>query len=128
MADDLFAISKDSAHCLLRIRMLGLWMIDTVEDYRRAVVRAAAGMAAAGYAQDDIPVLVDARHGNVMQQDGLPAYRDRTNADNLVPKRLATSVSSALLERQVERIAAPNRRLFAAEGEVSAWLFDGSVA
>ena len=128
MADDPFTIATDAGRCLLRIAMRGSWTIDTVEGYRRAVLRAAEGMIAAGCAQDGILALVDARQGDVMQQDVVAAYRDRLSSDNLAPRRLATLVSSSLLKRQVERIAVPNQRLFTDESDAMAWLFEGSAA
>ncbi len=126
MADDRFEITAHPEHCLLRITMRGFWTVATIDEYRRAVRAAGARLLAAGCASGSIVALVDVRDGGVQQQEVVAAYRERMGGDELAPHRLATLVSSALLKRQVERIALANQRLFTDEAEAMAWLLDPS--
>ena len=124
MTIDPFEITTDPARCLLRVTMRGLWDVHTVEAYRRAALAAATNLIASGCDSGTILALVDAREAGAQQQDVVTAYRERMAGDDLAPRRLATIVSSALLKRQVERIAVPNQRLFTDEAEALAWLLD----
>ena len=126
MASDRFDITTDVSRCLLRVTMRGLWSLETVEEYRRAALAAAARMTSSGCASGSILALVDARDGSAQQQDVIAAYRDRMSGGDLVPGRLATLVSSMLFKRQVERIGLPNQRLFTDEAEALDWLLTPS--
>ena len=126
MASDRFEIAIDPERRLLRVTMRGLWDLDTIEDYRRAALAAASSMIASGCSSGAILALVDVRDGGAQQQDVVVAFRERMGGGDLAPRRLATLVTSALLKRQVERIAVPNQRLFTDESEAMAWLLDNS--
>ena len=123
MANDRFEITSDPARCFLRVTMRGNWDVETVEEYRQAVLATVTRMLAAGCASGAFLALVDARETGAQQQAVVAAYKDRLNTDGLSPRRLATLVSSALLKRLVERIAVANQRLFTDEAEALAWLF-----
>ena len=126
MVNDRFEITTDPARYLFRVTMRGLWDLETIEAYRSAAHEAVERMIAAGCEHGSIVALVDAREGGPQQQSIVDAYRERLGGEDMTPRRLATLVSSALLKRQVERIAVPNQRLFTDEAAAMAWLLDPS--
>ena len=123
MSTEQFQIAIEPQKRLMRITLQGMWTVETVEAYRQAVIEAGTKMATLGCPVDEILALVDARAGGPQSQEVVAAWRDRIEAHGLAaPRRLASVVSSALLKRQVERIAVPNQRLFTEEAEALAWL------
>ena len=121
MADP-FTITTDPARNLIRVVMRGYWTLGTIDAYEQALVAAGIAMRAAGCRREDFLALVDARDGGPQSQDVVSQYRDRLGREERLPRRLATLVSSALLKRQVDRIAIPNQRMFTDEAEALAWL------
>ncbi|QBM76582.1 hypothetical protein E2E30_12975 [Sphingomonas sp. AAP5] len=122
MEGEHFDINTDAARNLLRVTMRGHWTLDTVEAYKKAVLSAVSGMLAAGCRRGDVLAFVDARDLSAQSQDAVADYKASMDRDGLLPRRLATLVSSALFKRQVERIAIPNQRLFSDEASALAWL------
>ena len=122
MKSDHFEITADARRSLLKIRMCGHWTSDVVDDYQKAVVSAVTGMLSAGSRRGGLLALVDARELSAQSQDVVADFKATMDRGGLVPRRLATLLSSALLKRQVERIAVPNQRLFSDEDEALAWL------
>ena len=123
-----FDITTNAGRNLLSVTMRGHWTSETVECYKKAVMTAASGMLAMGCRRGEILALVDARELSAQSQDAVADYKASMDRDGLVPRRLATIVSSALLKRQVERIAIANQRLFTDEREAMAWLFSTDEA
>ena len=117
-----FDISTDAARGLLRVNMRGHWTTDTIDAYKKAVLGSVAEMLAAGSRRGPLIALVDARDLSAQSQGAVADFKASMDRDGLVPRRLATLVSSALFKRQVERIAIPNQRLFADEAEALDWL------
>ena len=116
MSTEPFHIAIEPSKRLMRITLQGHWTVETVEAYRQAVIEAGTKMMKSGCPVDEILALVDARAGGPQSQEVVAAWRDRIEAHGLAaPRRLASLVSSALLKRQVERIAVPNQRLFTDE-------------
>ena len=129
MSTEPFQIAIDPKKRLIRITLRGHWTVQMVEAYRQAVIEAGTKMATLGCPVDEILALVDARAGGPQSQEVVAAWRDRIEAHGLAaPRRLASVVSSALLKRQVERIAVPNQRLFTEEAEALAWLLSPADA
>ncbi|WP_375381849.1 hypothetical protein [uncultured Sphingomonas sp.] len=129
MSTEPFQITIEPNKRLMRITMQGHWTVETVEAYRHAVIEAGTKMATLGCPVDEILALVDARAGGPQSQEVVAAWRDRIEAHGLAaPRRLASLVSSALLKRQMERIAVPNQRLFTEETEALAWLLSPADA
>ncbi len=119
---DPFTISIDPARNLVRVVMRGHWTLGTIDAYEQALMVAGAAMRDAGVRREDFLALVDARDGGPQSQEVVTQYRERLGRKEMLPRRLATLVSSALLKRQVDRIAIPNQRLFTDEAEAIAWL------
>ncbi|WP_174284824.1 hypothetical protein [Sphingomonas bacterium] len=123
MTAEHFDIATDAGRNFLTVSMRGHWTTETVNAYRKAVIAAVSGMLAAGTQRGDLLTLVDARDLNAQSQTVVADYKASMDRDGLVPRRLATLVSSALLKRQVDRIAIPNQRVFTEKTEAMAWLF-----
>lgn len=123
-----FEIVTEPARSLLRITMRGHWDLATVTGYERALREAVEAMYAGGCRRGTLLALVDARAGTAQSQEVVASYKDRLGGASLAPRKLATLVSSALLKRQVERIAIPNQRLFTDEDEAVAWLLSSDEA
>ena len=122
MGADRFDIAADVPRRLLQITARGLWDVDTVKAYKAALLAVIERMLAAGCPNGEMVALFDAREGGPQSQDVIAAFRAQLGQPDLVPRRLATLVGSALLKRQVERIAIPNQRVFTDEAEALAWL------
>lgn len=122
MESEHFDISTDAARCLLSVTMRGHWTLDTVEAYKKGVLSAVSGMLAAGCQRGEVLAFVDARDLSAQSQDAVADYKASMDRVGLLPKRLATLVSSVLFKRQVERIAIPNQRLFSDEAAALTWL------
>ena len=119
---DHYDITIDPQRQLVIVTMRGHWDVETVRAYKRDILAAVDRLRSAGCAADQIIALVDIRDGGAQSQDVIAAYKDDLSEPDLMPRRLATLVSSALFRRQVERIAIPNQRLFTDEAEAFAWL------
>ena len=119
---DKFEIVIEPQRGLLRITMRGHWDIETVRSYKAAVLAAVGKMRTAGCTPGELVALVDIRDAGAQSQEVIAAYKDDLQGPDLVPRRLATLVTSALFKRQVERIAIPNQRLFTDEVEALNWL------
>ena len=122
MSSDKFEITTDPSQSLLRITMRGHWTVDTVREYKDALIPTIERMLAAGCVRANMIALVDTREGGVQAQEVIAEYQKQLGESGLAPRRLATLVSSALFKRQVERIAILNQRLFTDEAEALAWL------
>lgn len=123
-----FTITPVPANGMLRIVMRGHWTLDTVDEYKRAMLAAAGKLVAAGCKPDDIIALCDTREHGPQSQDVVARFKQMLGGDGFAPRRLATVTSSALLKRQVERIAVANQRLFTDEAEALAWLLSDAEA
>ena len=119
---DHYDITIDPLRQLVMVTMRGHWDVETVRAYKRDILVAVDRLRSAGCAADRIIALVDIRDGGAQSQEVIAAYKDDLSEPDLMPRRLATLVSSALFRRQVERIAIPNQRLFTDEAEALAWL------
>ena len=117
-----FDITTDATRGLLIVRMRGHWTSEIVNAYKKAVLRAAADLLAAGSRQGEVLALVDARDLSAQSQNVVAEFKANMDREGLLPRRLATVTSSILFRRQVERIAIPNQRLFNDEDEALAWL------
>ncbi|WP_010219475.1 hypothetical protein [Sphingomonas sp. PAMC 26621] len=117
-----FDIMIDASRSLLHVTMRGHWMTETVDRYEQAVGVAAAGMLSAGCRRGSLIALVDARELNAQSQNVIVEFKARMHREGLLPRRLATVLSSTLFKRQVERIAIPNQRLFVDESDALSWL------
>lgn len=117
-----FTILTDPGRKLIRITMRGFWDTAAITAYDTEIRTAAARMMAAGCRRDEMLALVDTRDLNAQAQDQVAAYKEQFSAHDRQPRRLATIVSSALLKRQIERIALPNQRIFEDEDEALHWL------
>lgn len=117
-----FTIATDVERKFVRVTMRGLWTDAIVEAYDKAISATADRMAAAGCPRHELLALVDARAAGAQTGGLITAYRERFGVPTRQPRRLATLVSSALLKRQVERIAIPNQRIFDDEADAMAWL------
>lgn len=126
--NDRFHIVGDPQRSLIRIVMRGHWDVETVRGYKKAIVAAVERMRVQGCKPGEIVALVDLRDGGAQSQDVIAAYKDDLDEANLVPRRLATLVASALFKRQVERIAIPNQRFFVDESEALDWLLSADPA
>ena len=102
--------------------MRGHWDVNTVKAYRTTVLGAAQQLLSSGCASGSVLAFVDARELGAQSQQVIASYREHLGSSSLLPRRLATVVSSALFKRQVERIAIPNQQLFADEIEAMNWL------
>ena len=102
--------------------MRGHWSGDTTNEYHQAVVRAATDMLKAGCRRRDLIAPIDARGLAAQSQAVVADFKLSMDRDDLVLRRLATIISSALFKRQVERIAIPNQRRFTNETEAIEWL------
>ena len=122
MTADKFRIVAEPRHCLLRITMRDHWTIETVAAYKTALLPVVDRLLASGCARGKMVALVDTRNGGAQSQDVIAEYQRQLGGSDLAPRRLATIVSSALVKRQVERIAIPNQQLFTDEDEALAWL------
>ncbi len=127
MADP-FTITTDPAHSLVRIVMRGHWTLETIDAYEEAVNAAGRALRAAGCRREDFIGLVDVRDGGPQSQEVVARFRERMDREERRPRRLATIVNSALLKRQVDRIAIPNQRMFSDEAEAIAWLLSPDPA
>ena len=119
---DHYDITIDPQRQLVMVTMRGHWDVETVRAYKRDILAAVDQLRSAGCAADRIIALVDIRDGGAQSQDVIAAYKDDLSEPGLMPRRLATLVSSALFRLQVERIAIPNQRLFTDEAEAFTWL------
>ncbi len=128
MDEDRFRIVADPARKLLRIALLGHWDVAAVSRYKAALGNALATMRAAGCARGSVSALVDIRAAGPQSQDVVAAWSHELDTAAFSPRRLATLVTSALLKRQVDRIAIPNQRLFDNEDEAMAWLMSDGTA
>ena len=126
--NDRFHIVGDPQRSLIRIVMRGHWDVQTVRSYKEAIVAAVGRMRSQGCKPEGIVALVDLREGGAQSQEVITAYKGDLDDANLVPRRLATLVSSALFKRQVERIAIPNQRFFIDESEALDWLLSADPA
>ena len=122
MSNDKFRIIADPRRHLLRIALMGHWEVADVLEYKAALGDAVQRMRAEGCLPGSISALVDTRDGGVQSQDVVAAWQKELGSTTPAPRRLATIVSSALLRRQVDRIAIANQRLFDNENEAMAWL------
>ena len=120
--EDSFTITADAERRLFKIVMRGLWTVDTVADYHRALDKTVAALLASGVPHREMVALVDARGLTAQTQDAVNSFRERFGDNRLAPRRLATLVSSALFKRQAERIGMGNQRMFTDEAEALAWL------
>ncbi len=121
MADKFKIISESGRH-LLRIVLFGHWDVPEVFRYKAALDQALQQMRAEGCPSGSISALVDTREAGVQSQDVVAAWQEALGSSDLAPCRLATIVSSALLKRQVGRIAIANQRVFDNEVDAMAWL------
>ena len=128
MPAKLFEIVADVPKRLLRIRVGGHWELATVSAYKTELLASVKQMHDAGCEPGEMVALFDAREGGPQSQEVVAHFRDELGGAELVPRRLATLVSSALFKRQVERIAIPNQRVFADEAEALAWLLSPANA
>jgi len=119
-----FSIVTDPARTLIRVTMRGFWDAAAIEAYDVEIRKAAQQMSAAGCRPGDLVALVDTRELSTQSQDLLAVYKEQFGGADRQPRRLATIVSSALLKRQVERLAMPNQRLFQDEQAAMRWLFE----
>ncbi len=126
MSSEPFEITADPSRCLLRITARGLWNLKTVTTYKTALLAAVQRMLVAGGQSGEIVALFDAREGGPQSQEVVAEFRAQLGQPALAPRRLATLVGSALLRRQVDRIAIPNQRVFTNEAEALAWLLSPS--
>ena len=122
-----FDIVIEPQRGLLRIVMRGHWDVETVREYKAAVLGAVGKLRSAGCAPGDVVALVDIRDAGAQSQDVIGAYKDDWQDPGLIPRRLATVVTSALFKRQVERIAIPNQRFFTDEVEALSWLLSSDA-
>ena len=122
MDDDKFRIIADPKRHLLRIALMGHWEVADVLRYKVALGEAVQRMRTQGCPPGSIAAMVDTREGGVQSQDVVAAWQKELGSATPAPRRLATIVSSALLKRQVDRIAIANQRLFDNEGEAMVWL------
>ncbi len=122
MSEDKFRIIADPRRQLLRIALMGHWEVADVLTYKAALGEAVQGMRAQKCPPGSIAALVDTREGGVQSQDVVAAWQKELGSMTPAPRRLATIVSSALLRRQVDRIAIANQRLFDNEDEAMEWL------
>lgn len=122
MQSEHFYIATDAARSLLHVTMHGHWTTDTVDRYKKAIMIAVTGMLSAGCRRGNLLALVNASDLNAQSQGVVAEFKASMDRDGLVPRRLATVLSSALFKRQVERIAIPNQRLFVDEAEALDWL------
>lgn len=122
MAEDKFRIVADPQQHLLRIALVGHWEVAEVSRYKAALGETVQRMRAEGCSPGSICALVDTREGGVQSQDVVTAWQEELGSSAFAPSRLATIVSSALLKRQVGRIAIANQRVFDNEDDAMAWL------
>lgn len=120
--NEYFDIRTDTQRSLLHVKMQGHWTTETVEAYKKAVQSAVSGLLMAGCRRGKVLAMVDARELSAQSKGVVAEFKSSMDREGLVPRRLATLLSSALFKRQVERIAIPNQRLFADETEALAWL------
>ncbi len=125
---DRYEIAIDPERKLVRVAMRGHWSLGTVRVYKQDILAAVGKLRSAGCAAGEIVALVDIRDGGAQSQEVIAAYKDDLAGPDLVPRRLATLVSSALFRRQVERIAIPNQRFFTDGTEALAWLMSPGSA
>ncbi|WP_242140917.1 hypothetical protein [Sphingomonas sp. TREG-RG-20F-R18-01] len=117
-----FDITTDASRSLLHVTMRGHWMTETVDRYEQAVGVAVAGILSAGCQRGSLLALVDARELNAQSQNVVAEFKARMHHGGLLPRRLATVLSSTLFKRQVERIAIPNQCLFVGDSDALSWL------
>ena len=117
-----FEITAHNERCLLRIAMSGHWDQGTVTRYKKRVIYIVGKMLSAGCPSGRFLALVDTRKLTAQSQEVIAMYRVEFEGSHLNPRRLATIVSSALVKRQVERIALPNQKLFENESDALGWL------
>ena len=122
MGEEKFRIIADPKRHLLRIALMGHWEVADVLRYKAALGDAVQGMRTQGCPPGSIAAMVDTRLGGVQSQDVVAAWQKELGTVTPPPRRLATIVSSALLKRQVDRIAIANQRLFDNEDDAMAWL------
>ena len=125
---DKFDVVIEPQRNLIRIAMRGHWDVETVRSYKEAVLAAVGKMRMAGCSPGEVVALVDIRDAGAQSQDVIAAYKDDLQGPDLVPRRLATLVTSALFKMQVERIAIPNQRYFADEADALDWLLSTDPA
>ncbi|MGY2736978.1 hypothetical protein [Sphingomonas sp. UYP23] len=122
-----FDIAIDAGRNLLHVTMRGHWTAETVDCYEQAVVAAVTEMLSAGCRHGNLLALVDARDLSAQSQDVIAEFKASMHREEMLPRRLATVLSSALFKRQVERIAIPNQRLFVEESEALRWLLSDEI-
>ena len=96
---DHYDITIDPQRQLVIVTMRGHWDVETVRAYKRDILAAVDRLRSAGCAADRIIALVDIRDGGAQSQDVIAAYKDDLAEPDLMPRRLATLVSSALFRR-----------------------------
>lgn len=127
MHADHFDITIDASRSVLHVTMRGHWMTEPVERYEQAVGVAVAGMLSAGCLRGNLLALVDARKLNTQSQNVIAEFKARMHREGLLPRCLATVLSSTLSKRPVERIAILNQRLFVDESDALSWLLSEEV-
>lgn len=117
-----FDIATDAGRGLLHVTMRSHWTIETVDRYEQSVIVAVSEMFSAGCRNGNFLALVDACDLSAQSQNVVAEFKARMHREGLLPRRLATVLSSTLFKRHVERIAIPNQRLFVEESEALSWL------
>ncbi|WP_010188665.1 hypothetical protein [Sphingomonas sp. PAMC 26605] len=121
MHADHFDITIDAGRSLLPVTMRGQRTTETVDRYEQTVGVAVARLLSAGCRCGNLFVLADVRELNAQSQNVIADFKTRMHYEGLLPRRPLTQLSSTSFNRQLQRIAIPNQRLFVDESDAISW-------
>jgi hypothetical protein len=123
MAEPEFTIGFDKQRHILRARLMGPWLPETVERFAAEMQEAKARHAKTLDSGSAISVLIDAREHGVQSQQVVSRLRELAGEFSRDVGRTAVIVTSAVHQLQAKRInPVAEHRVFATEGDAIAWL------
>lgn len=128
MEDDPFEVTTDLSRCFVRIAARGSWSPQIINRYSSMLKDTHRVLSAHGCASQDVNMLIDVREFHVQTREVADLYQRSLPHGAMLPGRVATLISSALVKHQVKRIgSASAQRYFNDEEEALRWLFKGKI-
>ena len=121
-----FTIEYDEPQQLLKLRLFGLWELETLDRYTDELNRIFGRIAASGGSPKDSRILVDLREHGIQSREVASEIETRLSRGAAVAKRHAVLVSeSALHKMQAARAGSQiQARFFTDEQAAVDWLLE----
>lgn len=121
-----FEITTCSTARLMRVRFIGNWTLETVDQLRQATRAEEGRLAASGCPPHELLILLDRRDQGPHPQDVVEALRQLSIENSGKAKRVALLISGMLTKMQVKRInVTGTTQVFRSEALALEWLATG---